>query len=133
MAPTSFTLVTLAIAGGMALGLGIVGIYGVIAYVVSQRTREIGIRMALGAQQNKILRMVVGQGARVALLGIAIGLVASFGLTRIMSSMLFGVSATDPLTFAAVLVLLLAAALAACWIPARRASRVDPMVALRHE
>jgi predicted permease len=133
MAPTSFTLVTLAIAGGMALGLGIVGIYGVIAYVVSQRTREIGIRMALGAQQNKILRMVVGQGARVALLGIAIGLVASFGLTRIMSSMLFGVSATDPLTFAAVLVLLLAAALAACWIPARRASRVNPMVALRHE
>jgi predicted permease len=133
MAPTSFTLVTLAIAGGMALGLGIVGIYGVIAYVVSQRTREIGIRMALGAQQNKILRMVVGQGARVALLGIAIGLVASFGLTRIMSSMLFGVSATDPLTFAAVLVLLLTAALAACWIPARRASRVDPMVALRHE
>ena len=133
MAPTSFTLVMLAIAGGMALGLGIVGIYGVIAYVVSQRTREIGIRMALGAQQKKILRMVVGQGARVALVGIAIGLVASFGLTRIMSSMLFGVSATDPLTFAAVLVLLQAAALAACWIPARRASRVDPMVALRHE
>jgi predicted permease len=133
MARTSFTLVMLAIAGGMALVLGIVGIYGVIAYVVSQRTREIGIRLALGAQGKDILRIVAGQGASVALIGITLGLAASFGLTRIMSSMLFGVSATDPLTFAAVVVMLLAVALVACWIPARRAMRVDPMVALRHE
>jgi len=133
LARTSFALVMLGIAGAMALALGIIGIYGVISYLVSQRTHEIGIRMALGAQRRDVLLDVLGQGGKMALLGIALGLAASFGLTRLMATMLFGVSASDPLTFAAVTLVLFAVALAACWIPARRAMRVDPMVALRHE
>ena len=133
LARISFTLVMLGIAGVMALALGIIGIYGVVSYLVSQRTHEIGIRMALGAQPRDILREVLSHGGRMAAVGIALGLAASLGLTRLMTSILFGVSPTDPLTLGAVVLILLAVALLACWIPARRAMRVDPMVALRHE
>jgi predicted permease len=133
VARTSFTLVMLGIAGAMSIALGVVGIYGVISYTVSQRRREIGIRLALGAQRENVLGMVLGSGARMALAGVAIGVVVALALTRGMSSLLFGVTAHDPLTFALVALLLFAVALAACWIPARRATKVDPMVALRYE
>jgi putative ABC transport system permease protein len=117
----------------MALLLGTVGLYGVIAYSVSQRTREIGIRMALGAQQRDMVRLVLDEGTLVILTGLAIGLAGSLALTRFLSSLLFGVTPTDPLTFACVAVLLALVALAACYIPARRAMRVDPLIALRCE
>jgi len=133
MARTSFTLVMLGIAGAMALLLGTVGLYGVIAYSVSQRTREIGIRMALGAQQNDVMRPVLSEGVVVILVGLGVGLAGSLTSTRFLSSLLFGVTATDPLTFTGVIILLALVALAACYIPARRAMRVDPMVALRYE
>jgi predicted permease len=133
VARTSFTLVMLGIAGAMALSLGIIGIYGVISYTVSQRKREIGIRLALGAQSTDVVAMVLRQGARLALIGVSIGIVAAFGLARLMTSLLFGVTAHDPLTFAAVAALLILIALLACYIPARRAMEVDPMVALRYE
>jgi predicted permease len=133
MARTSFTLVMLGIAGAMALLLGTVGLYGVIAYSVSQRTREIGVRMALGAQRKDVLSLVLGEGMWVILIGLAIGLAASLGLTRFLSSLLVGVTATDPLTFAGVAILLAVSALAACYMPARRAVLVDPMLALRYE
>jgi putative ABC transport system permease protein len=133
VARTSFTLVTLGIAGAMALVLGIIGIYGVISYTVSQRQREIGIRLALGAQGGDVLQMVLRQGAKMAVAGVAIGFAAALGLTPLMTSLLFGVTARDPQTFAAVAVLLMFVALLACYFPARRAMRVDPMVALRHE
>jgi predicted permease len=133
VARTSFTLVMLGIAGAMSIALGVVGIYGVISYTVSQRRREIGIRLALGAQRENVLGMVLGSGARMALIGVAIGVVIALALTRWMNSLLFGVSAHDPLTFALVALLLFAVALVACWIPARRATRVEPMVALRYE
>ena len=133
MARTSFTLVMLGIAGAMALVLGLIGIYGVISYTVSQRQREIGIRLALGAQQASVLRMVLRQGTKMALVGVAIGMGSAFALTRLMSSLLFGVTAHDPMTFAAVAALLIFVALFACYVPARRAMRVDPMVALRYE
>jgi predicted permease len=133
VARTSFTLVMLGIAGAMALALGLIGIYGVISYTVSQRKREIGIRLALGAQSGDVVSMVLRQGAKLALLGVGIGLVAAFGLARLMTSLLFGVTSHDPLTFGAVAALLILIALLACYIPARRAMKVDPMVALRYE
>jgi hypothetical protein len=133
MARTSFTLVMLAIAGGMALVLGIVGIYGVIAYAVSQRTREIGIRIALGAQPASLLGMYVRHGLLLAGIGAVLGLAAAAGLTRLMSSLLFGVKALDPLTYAAVSALLIGAAVLASYLPARRAMAIDPVEALRAE
>ena len=133
MARTSFTLVMLAIGGGMALVLGIVGIYGVIAYVVSQRTREIGIRTALGGPPVEILGTFVRHGLRLAGVGAAVGLVAAAALTRLMSSLLFGVSTLDPVTYAAMPALLVAAAVLASYLPARRAMAVDPVQALRAE
>jgi predicted permease len=128
-----FTMVMLAIFAALALLLAAIGIYGVLSYLVGQRIPEIGIRMALGAQQSDVLRMVLRDGARMTLAGVGIGVVAALGLTRLMSSMLFGVSPTDPLTFAAVAALLCAIAVLACYVPARRAMKVDPMMALRHE
>jgi putative ABC transport system permease protein len=117
----------------VALILSMIGIYGVISYSVSQSTHEIGIRMALGAQQGNILRMVMGKGMLLTGTGLMIGIVGSFLLTRVMTSLLFGVSATDPMTFAAALAGLLFVTIFACYVPARRAMRVDPMIALRYE
>jgi putative ABC transport system permease protein len=133
MARTSFTLVMLALAGGMALVIGLVGIYGVIAYLVSQRTREIGIRTALGAQPAALLAVFVREGLLLAGAGAALGLAAAAGLTRLMTSLLFGVTALDPMTYAAASALLIAAAVLASYLPARRAAAVDPVQALRAE
>jgi putative ABC transport system permease protein len=144
-AQTDFNMAVLTIFAGIALVLASVGIYGVVAYAVEQRSHEIGIRMALGAHKSAVLRLVVGQGARLALIGVGIGIIGALGLARVASSLLyagsyvgsaragFAVKASDPLTFAAVSLLLMGVALFACYIPARRAAKVDPMVALRHE
>ena len=128
-----FAMLLLACFGVLALLLASIGMYGVISYSVLQRTQEIGIRLALGAERSNVFRMVLGQGARLAAVGITIGLLAAVGITRIMSGFLYGVQSTDPFTFAAVSLFLLATALLACYLPARSAMRVDPMVALRYE
>jgi ABC-type antimicrobial peptide transport system permease subunit len=133
MARTSFTLVMLAMAGAIALVLGIVGIYGVISYAVAQRTQEIGIRLALGAQQGELRRMFLRYGLVLASVGVAIGLGGAVALTRLMRSLLFEVSALDPITYAAVPCVLFAAALLASYVPARRAAAVDPIGALKAE
>jgi predicted permease len=133
MAQPRFSVFLLGAFGALALLLASIGMYGVISYSVLLRTQEIGIRMALGAQRRKVFGMVLGQGAQLAGLGIAIGLVVALGVTRLMASFLYGVRATDPLTFFAVSLLLLGLALLACYLPARRAMRVDPMVALKYE
>jgi len=132
-APRRFNLTLLLVFAAAALVLAAVGLYGVISYGVVQRTHEIGVRLTLGAMRRDVLRLVVGQGMRLAATGVALGLAAGLLLTRVASSLLFGVSATDPATFAGIAVLVLAVAFFACFIPARRATRVTPIVALRSE
>ena len=133
IAPQRMNLALLAAFAAAALLLAVVGVYGVISYLVTLRIREIGIRMALGAQVHDVFRLVVGQGARLVVTGVAIGLVGSFGLTRLLTKLLYGVSPTDPLTFVAVPLFLAAAALVACLVPAARAAKVDPVIAIRRE
>ncbi|MFO8173723.1 MAG: ABC transporter permease, partial [Longimicrobiales bacterium] len=133
MARTSFSLAMLGIAAGVALILGAIGIYGVVAYTVTQRTREIGVRLAMGAEQADVTRMVLRQGMILAGAGIGIGLVGALGLTRLMEAFLFGISSTDPMTFASVSGVLALVALLATWLPARRAARTDPVQAIRYE
>ena len=131
--PARIAASLLGLLGLLGLSLALVGVYGVISYSVLQRTREIGLRMALGARPLTVFRMVIGPGMKLTLVGIVLGTASALGLTRFLSSLLVGVSPVDPLTFATLIALFVVVALLACYLPARRATRVDPMVALRHE
>lgn len=133
MLPAQIAAALLGSLGLLGLSLALVGIYGVISYAVTQRTNEIGLRMALGARPLDVLLLVLGQGMKLTLLGIGLGAAAAFGLTRFLASLLVGVSPTDPLTFATLAALFCLVAMMACYAPARRAAKVDPMIALRHE
>ena len=133
LASRRFVVTLLGVFAAMALAMAVIGLYGVISYAVTQRTQEVGIRMALGAQPREVLRLVIGQGMQLAGIGAAAGLAVSLIFSRVLKNQLFRVSAFDPLTFSGTALVLIAAALAACYIPARRATRVDPMDALRHE
>jgi putative ABC transport system permease protein len=128
-----FPTILISVFGGIALLIAAVGVYGVISYSVAQRTHEIGIRVALGASRGRILRMVLSRGLLLAVMGAVIGLIASHWLTALLRDQLYGISPSDPATLAGATLTLLAVAFAACWIPARRATRVDPLVALRYE
>jgi putative ABC transport system permease protein len=128
-----FSMLLLGIFAAVALVLAAVGIYGVMNYSVAQRTREMGIRLALGAQPGLVLMLILRQGLLLTLIGIGVGLAGALALTRVMAGLLFGVGATDPATFAAIVLLLAVVSLIACYIPARRATRVDPLIALRHD
>jgi putative ABC transport system permease protein len=133
LALRDFMMSLLSLFATLALTLATVGIYGVISYAVSQRTREIGVRMALGANPRDVLRLILGEGLKLVLVGVVLGIIAALAMTRLLATMLYGVSVTNPVIFSSVVLLLVAVSLAACLVPARRAMRVDPIVALRYE